>query len=220
MIPTIVQVLWLEMMFHLAMLSSVNPPPPPKDGDEYGRKAPAGRVYKLGPSLSVGVPRLIQPGVDAKFFDRFGLGASYGLIPQFSFKSTEVKLHAFEVHVAWFPYRQAFHLGGVLGRQTLTGIRTQDVDGLPVTGQLDINTLYFSPEVGWRWERPSGFFWGLDLGWQIPISVTSVFTSSVTDPAVIQSSEYQDLQSTVTEAGDNLGREKLPTFRLSVGWMF
>jgi hypothetical protein len=68
-----------------------------------------------------------------------------------------------------------------------------------------------APEMGWRFIWASGFFMGIDLGWQIITSNQATFDL----PAGMPAADRQDL----SDAADQLGKTGFPILSLlQIGW--
>ena len=188
---------------------------------------------RIGPKLSVlPAPALFGVGLEARIKDTVGLSVDYGLLPELhvpSFSdstsapgvSNEISNGRFSYQdlsfaARWIPWGGSFHLGAAYGIRTFkasaTGTATSS--GLSVSGvaSLRSTSTYLAPELGWRWIWSSGFFMGLDLGWQLVLSQkTSVdVPSDAFTTSKIQ--DYQDLANKLASTG-------LPVVSLlQLGW--
>jgi hypothetical protein len=159
----------------------------------------------IGPKLSL--VNLPTPGlgVEAKFLDNL-LGASfdYGFIPDITISDVTVGMHAWNVGAKVYPFRGAFFLGALYGSRSFTGSKVDTGTGLKAN--VDISSNYIAPELGWRWVWQSGFFLGMDFGWQFVTSSTVTLTA----PAGISQQTVNDVNS----KGNDIGKAGLPVLGL------
>ena len=168
----------------------------------------------FGPKLSI--IRLPTPalGVEVKAYQLFGASFDYGFIPDFTISNVTLGMKTWNVGAKVYPLRGAFFLGANLGGYTFTGKSTvSDLNGQPVAAKLDISTTFIAPEIGWRWVWNSGFFTGLDLGWQFPLS----YKSTLDVPGGASPGNIKD----VRDNADKYVKSGLPALGLfELGWFF
>jgi hypothetical protein len=79
---------------------------------------------------------------------------------------------------------------------------------------IEATSRYLAPEIGWRWMWESGFFLGLDLGWQFILSPRT----SVDVPA---NAFPPDKLKDYTDLANKLAAQGFPVLSLlQLGWYF
>ena len=192
----------------------------------------------LGPSVTLlAIPTIIRFGLEGKYKNSFGFGGHYGFIPSSLLskfvKDVTIKVTNYEGRVRWFAFQRALFLGLGLGQQNLEGSKSENikltVSGLsitvPATVNVKISTTFLTPHFGWRWTWNSGFFMGLDLGYQVALSSSTTLSSSTLagiDLAVLKDQQqYKDLDKKVQDEGNKVGKTGLPSFTLiHFGFLF
>ncbi len=168
----------------------------------------------FGPKLSIISLPTPALGVEVKAYQLFGASFDYGFIPDFKAGSVTLGMKTWNVGAKVYPMRGAFFLGASLGGYTFTGKSTvSDVNGQPVAAKLDISATFIAPEIGWRWVWTSGFFTGLELGWQFPLN----YKSTLDVPGGASSGSIKD----VRDNADKYVKSGLPMLGLfELGWFF
>lgn len=161
----------------------------------------------IGPKLSLVNLPTPGVGVEAKFLGNL-LGASfdYGLIPDITVSDVTVGMHAWNVGAKIYPFRGSFFVGALYGNRSFTGSKTDTSTGTPLKAAVDVSSTYVAPELGWRWVWNSGFFMGMDLGWQFVTSSKVTLTA----PAGISQGTVDDVQ----KKGNDIGKAGLPVIGL------
>jgi hypothetical protein len=192
--------------------SALPAPPPPVEPAAYGKSSGVIPGVVFGPKLSIlSIP---APGVgfEAKILNAFGLSFDYDLIPKVSLMEVSAGYHDWNVAAKWYPWRGAFFLGAAVGRRTFEASAKDVTTGLKAS--VEVESSYVVPEIGWRWVWNSGFFLGMDLGYQI-------VTSSRTKLEIPSVAATTDAAEDVTHAGEDLGRIGFPILSLlQVGIFF
>lgn len=131
-----------------------------------------------------------------------------------------MKISNLELQLRYHPNATAFFWGLAAGNHIVTVTKTQTISGQSVSGEAKINAGYVTPELGWIATWNSGFTLGFELGWLVPTSNTTDFSSNA--PAMVQSTpEYIKLKKDVEDQGDQLGKSGVPYVTvLRLGWVF
>ncbi len=160
----------------------------------------------FGPKLSL--VNLPTPafGVEAKFMNLVGASFDYGFIPDVTLSNVTVGMKNWSIGAKVYPFHGSFFLGAAFGGRSFTGSKIDDSTGTPLKATVDVSSTYLAPEIGWRWVGNSGFFMGMDLGWQFVVSNSTTLTA----PAGVSQSTRQDVQ----DKGNQLGRSGLPILGL------
>jgi hypothetical protein len=195
----------------LAQGASAVPPAP-----AYGKSEGLLPGMVIGPKLSL--LRVPAPGfgVEAKFQNVFGLSLDFNFIPTTTIEDVSARYGDVSLGAKWYPWRGAFFLGAALGRRTFEASAEDDttVPGRTLEASAEVSSTYLAPGLGWRWVWQSGFFMGMDLGWQI---ILSSDTTLDIPSEIASTSDAQD----VRDASDDLGELGFPIVGLlQLGWFF
>ena len=195
------------------------------DSDGYGKTHGMLGSVTVGPAVTLlSFPHPMQLGIEGKVNDMFGFAATYGFIPDINVaNNAKINIKSYGIDLKWFPFRNAFFVGTAIGNQVIHGHKSQTIQGTTVNADIDVNSTYYTPMAGFRWVWPSGFFLGIDAGWQIAGGATTTLTTDVTtsNPLLALTPEFVNLQSDVTTAGNNIGNKAIPSFTLiHYGWLF
>lgn len=187
----------------------------------YGKVEGIAGPVTFGPSVSLlGFPHPLEVALESKYRDYFGFQGTYGFIPEISIKDVKAKMNAWDVRLRWFPFNGAFYVGAGYGQQTVEGSKTQVILGTSTTASVKVENKFFTPQLGWRWTWESGFFMGLDLGWQFAKDADTSVSSNAN--ALIQAQpQYTTLVNDVKKYGNDYGNKGLPSFTLlHFGFLF
>ncbi len=193
-----------------------------EDFGEYGKPRGVFGDVTLGPAMSLfAVPHPLYLGLEGKYKNAIGFGAGYGFIPTLRFKDVSMAVSAPSANLKWFPFGGALYLGMAVGTQTIKATKSQVILGTKVDAEVEVNSSYYTPSLGWRWVWNSGFFMGLDFGWQIATGAETQLTTNVRSLVILATSEYATLESEVKKAGNDVGNKALPSLSLiHFGWLF
>lgn len=185
--------------------------------ERYGKDPLIPGVH-LGVKLTaIGVPVPFRAGLEAKWLNLFGAGIDYGFLPSLSFSNVSVKMSGIGGALRFYPWRRAFFLGVGFGKQNFKGSMTDTFSGAPATVTLDFDTTYIAPQLGWRWCGESGFFFGMELGVQIPMSTSS--TTSTDVPGFDSTAQGAALITQINDKANTFGNSAFPHFALlQFGW--
>jgi hypothetical protein len=179
---------------------------------------PSQSLLRIGPTVSLALPRPINLGVEGRYTPFFGFAANYGFLPTLTISNASVKFNSFDIKARIFPFGKSLFLGAAFGVQNLTGSAIDATTSSTVS--LNVKTVFLTPTVGWRWQGSGGFVFGIDFGWQLPLSSSSELTSNASAAAQANAS-YLSTKSDVEKAGNDIGKTGLPSLTLlHFGWMF
>lgn len=204
--------------------SSDSPADIKPDGEYYGVANPVLGDFSFGPAVTlIAFPVPFKLGLETKYRDCFGLSFDYGFFPSLTFSSVSVGWNSWNVTAKWYPFNRAMYLGVGIGQQTFEGSKTESVTVGPTTQPLTVtvavNTTFINPHLGWRFISNSGFFYGMELGVQVPISNSATVTSS--DSTLNSTTEFQEASADVDAKAKTFGRTPLPLLTVAqIGWMF
>jgi hypothetical protein len=166
----------------------------------------------FGPKLSIISLPTPAVGIELKAWRLFGASFDYGFIPDFTVSNVTLGMKTWNAGAKLYPFRGAFFLAANLSHYKFTGKSTvTDATGQPAQARLDISTTSLTPEIGWRWVWTSGFFTGVDLGWQFPLS----YNSTLIVPAGASPGTIKDIRDNADEHVKS-GIPSLGLFQL--GW--
>jgi hypothetical protein len=191
--------------------ASVSPPPapPPKDVPEEKEEEP--EHVGIGAMGGVGFPRPLSIEALVRIERTVAFGAEYSLLPKMTISGVDARVWAVAADARIFPFRGAFFVGIRGGVQHASASTTLTAQGLSIGEQLDVQTTFINPRIGFLWGKAPGLTVGVEAGIQIPLS------SSVTSSLPSQVLATQGL-TTVT---DTLGKSALPTLDLlRIGFLF
>lgn len=190
----------------------VKPARAPLEG--YGKPEGLIPYMVIGPKLSIIHIPAPGFGIDAKFMNRFGASIDYNLIPDINFSGVKAGYTDLSATARWFPFEGRFFVGAALGRREFHAKGSVTEAGITETAKIKVQSTYLAPEIGWRFVTEVGFFYGLDLGYQLILSKSTTLTIP---SAIADASETQD----VKDAGDQIGKIGLPIISLmQLGWYF
>ena len=189
---------------------------------------------RIGPSVALGLPHPVTGGIDIVYADIAALsitGGRFGV----NVMDTDIEIRNWDVAARWFPFQGTFFVGASYGNQGIVGKRKVDLKvttagvplTVPTTLRLEIESNYFTPQIGWyaRWD--SGFTLGFDIGFQIPSGANSELQTSFEDVsaagevAVRNSDEYKDNKKDVEDAAEAIGKKGIPFINIiRLGWLF
>jgi hypothetical protein len=161
----------------------------------------------IGPKFALlNVPAVYGIGLEAKFSNLVGVGLEYNAWPTLKFGS-DVKAGYNDLQLTGrvFPWRGRFYLGAALGQRNFFAKGTEATTGLEA--KIEVKSVYLAPEIGWRFVWESGFFMGIDLGYQIVLSPKTTLT-------VPGGWVDQTLKKDIEDAGDQIGKVGLPIVSL------
>jgi hypothetical protein len=178
----------------------------------------------VGPKVSLGLPMPTAVGLEAKYANLIGASFDYNYFPSLTLSSTKISANGFAGSVRIFPWRQAMFIGVGFQKQTLSLTRTETVSIANVATAVtvsanDIGATYIVPHIGWRWTWDSGFWWGMELGWQQPLSTSGELTVSPSN--ALTEAAIADTKKTVGDLRDLLGKQGMPRMGLiQFGFLF
>jgi hypothetical protein len=186
-----------------------------------GAPQPYGKPSGLFPGVVIGPKLALAPfpsvwgvGLEARILNTFGITLDYSAVPSIKVPNAEnadarMEYRDLNAAVRWFPWSERFYLGAAFGTRTFQARATESITGL--VGTVEVKSTYVAPELGWRFIWSSGFFMGIDLGWQIITSDTSTFGL----PAGMPAQDQQDLK----DSAHQFGKTGFPIISLlQLGW--
>jgi hypothetical protein len=175
---------------------------PPDRKKEGNRRVDHVRLGVLG---SVAFPRPLAIEGMVKLENTFGLGIEYSALPELTIDTVQTHFWAVAADARYFPFHDAFFVGLRAGRQHLGGDANVTVVGVGSLNEaVSVDTTFINPRIGFLWTWDPGVSLGINLGIQVPVSVSS--SSSL--PSTVT------LASDVTRVTNSLGRYALPTVDL------
>lgn len=158
----------------------------------------------IGPKLAIlPLPGVYGVGLEAKFLSLVGVGIDYVAIPTVTLGDVKAGYSDLSFNARVFPWKGRFYVGAALGSRSFTAKAS---DSAGNEAKIDVKSTYLAPEIGWRFVWPSGFFMGIDLGYQIILSPKTTLTANLSvDPVD---------RKNVEDAGDQIGKIGLPIISL------
>ena len=168
----------------------------------------------VGPRLSLLALPTPGAGLEVRGPGPFGASLDLGYIPMVSVGGHgNAKIGFTNVSGAGriYPFSRSFFLGAAVGSRSFRAKARDDATG--AEARASVASVYLAPELGWRWIWGSGFFMGVDLGWQFVLSHKATFDF----PATAKPKDVTDVQ----HAADRVGKAGLPVLGLlQLGWFF
>lgn len=165
----------------------------------------------IGPKLSLVNLPIPAVGLELKALNLFGASFDYGFIPTVNVSDVKATARTWNAAAKVYPFRGSFFLGAAVGRRVLTA-KKRDFDGQTfqsIDARLDVTTTFVAPEIGWRWVWGRGFFMGMELAWQFPLSNRVTLS-----PGTMSDSVRGDLEDI-----RDVARRGLPSLGLlQLGW--
>ena len=185
-------------------------------GGSYGKTSGLLGPVVLGPKVTVGLPLPLRFGLEGKWDNLVGFSFDYGFFPKLTFDDVSIYASSWAIAARYYPWQRAFYLGLAFGSQTLTGTKTEVFSGESITATADYSTPFLTPQIGWRWCFASGFFLGMELGVQLPISKS--FTVSTDREDLNSNSTFETeitrLKNEANAEADKYGSTALPLLAL------
>ncbi len=168
----------------------------------------------LGPHLNlVGLPPAF--GLEVRTLsNQLGVNFDFGLVPWVKVSQAKLSWQDYSLGLRWYPWAESFYLGARYGARTFKAKATDDTNPLnPLEASAKVNGTYIAPELGWHFAWRSGFFMGIELGYQLMVSHSSSFDI----PIGIDAQTQKDID----DAADKIGKIGLPILTLlQLGWYF
>ena len=192
---------------------------PQSDGSAQKTEGVFGK-FLIGPTIGFFFPVPLTIGLEAKWDSLLDLSFESGSLPTTSIYRSKVQADTIRTVVRVFPFREAFFVGLGVGNQNVKATRTENVSGTDVTATVSVSTPYLTPMVGWKWLYESGFFFGVELGYQFQTNSTVTVTNDGSS-ALTSTTQYQDAEQQAKDAGYKIGQLSLPHLAIiQIGYFF
>jgi hypothetical protein len=197
--------------------------------------------------VGVGLPNLFSLGGLLKLTDYLGAGVNFGIIPSVRmsfYGQATVSYDEYDVYGRIFAFGGGFFIGAGVGYATVRGELEKSFDTsayaslLPATitvpdqvtykSKGSVETMVFTPQIGYFYTTRAGFSIGIDFGAQIPIAPSDITYDSRAPlpsgtPQVIvdqvQSQYIDPIDRDVEDTLHTVGKTLLPTVNLRIGWL-
>jgi hypothetical protein len=154
-------------------------------------------------------------GLEARTLsNRLGLSLDYGFVPTVTVEEAKASWNDLSLGARFYPWAGRFYLGARVGTRSFEASAKDDTSpGAALEAKAKVKSTYLAPELGWRFAWQSGFFLGIELGWQLILSSKTTLDIPVTtDPQT---------RDDVIDAADVVGDTGLPVLTLvQLGWYF
>ncbi len=165
---------------------------------------------RFGINAGLGLPFLIQAGLNFYVTENFGIDLSYGQLDITSGQA-KARLSMPYVLAKWHPLGGAWYIGGGLGRENMTA--TAEDSGQKAEIKVEANTGV--AQIGWMWGSGNGggLWFGLDVSYIVPFGASQKITSTL--PVTDQ--DYIDAK----DAADKFGETSYMNFTFAkIGYLF
>jgi hypothetical protein len=130
-------------------------------------------------------------------------------------------MNQWQIGAKVYPFAGALFLGVGFGKQTFTGSQIQTVQSVSTEIKLVADATVIVPQLGWRWVGDSGFFFGMEFGWQFVLETSSTFSDSTNNAAIKTDATYLSTKAEIEDKANSLLKKGLPQFALlQVGFFF
>ena len=190
------------------------------------------QMFRVGASAALTLPHMLNFAVESLILKSFSVSLNYGNVTR-SLNNIDIALRHQDLRFRWFPYQSSFFLGLALGQHQLTGELDRNVketttsQAISAHGKMVATANYVAPHVGWFSVWDSGFIVGFDLGYLIPASPKSTFTSSFknapagTEATLMETDDYKKMKKDLEDSAKTQASKRLPfASLLRLGWMF
>lgn len=199
--------------------------------DAFGSDAP---IFHVGPTVQLGFPHPINYGIEALAFNYLSFGISTGSF-ELEIDPAKVKIENTQVHFRGHPFGDSFFIGFAYGKQKLTGTAEDDIElasggfatTVPAVIDIEIDSNYFTPHLGWFAHYHTGLVLGFELGAQIPVDpkakvdLDTSGLNAIQTAAIRASADYRDLKKKAEDAAKLLGEKTVPFVTLfRIGYLF
>lgn len=183
--------------------------------------------FRVGPTVSFTIPHLLNYGIEGTWNKTFGGGITFSDFSQ-EVEDIELGIGHWDVRFRWHPFQGSFFVGAAYGNQTLGAKLTTDLDvsgtQVPATFDINVNTTFLTPHLGWFATWDSGFTLGFELGYQMAMSAdaddTQITLGGVNTAAAEQSEDYKKNKKDIEDQAELIGEKSLPYLALlKLGWM-
>lgn len=189
--------------------------------------------FLVGASVALTVPHVRNLALESVFYHNYGVSLNYGTVTE-TISNIAISVKHTDIRFRWFPWKSSFFAGLALGQHTIKGELDREVAKITgatkkvaIHGTLVASANYVAPQIGWFAIWDGGFTLGADIGYLLPSSPKSTFTSKIADPPagteaeVKASKEYTDMKSDLEAAGNTLISKPIPLITIiRLGWMF
>lgn len=166
--------------------------------------------FTIGPKVSLAVPIPLRIGVEAKWQNMIGGSFDYGILPSLTFNDVSIKGNNWNLAARFYPFMESFFVGVGFGKQSLKGSKVDTISGQSVTATADYTQTILIPHIGWRRVFAGGFFFGTELGVQLPISKAFTITTDRADVEAAFPTESNNLKNQANAEADKYGDIPLP----------
>jgi hypothetical protein len=151
----------------------------------------------FGVNAGVGIPFLLQAGVNYRLNDTLGFSAAYNTL-NLTVDSASVDLKMPEFLVHYHPFQGAFFIGAGIGQESLKVTATDTITSQQASAEVTAMTGII--KTGWMWGAVSGGLWfGVDISYISPFSPST----NINAPGVpTTSQEYQDVVDAANKFGE------------------
>jgi hypothetical protein len=192
-------------------------------------------AFRVGPTVSLAFPYLLNGSIDAKWNNLIGLSVSGGKMKRDIQDETSLEVFNWDVRARWFPWSGSFFLGAAFGNMGIVGKKSKDLNiknndvtlKIPTTVRMEVKTTYLTPHLGWMATWDAGFTLGFEVGYHMPLSSKAEMQTGFSDVSteaeeeLKQSDEYKKAKKDVEDKTEAYGKKAVPYINLlRIGWLF
>jgi hypothetical protein len=183
------------------------------------------RAFRIGPSLSLGIPQPFAWSLEMMFGESWSGGFSLGSNNS-KFESVNVSISSWDVRARWHPFDGSFFFATAFGSQKIKAEMKKSVDGVDTKFIVTATNRYVTPHLGWFSVWPGGLTLGFEAGWQLPMNPNSDFdakfeASAEQQDALKSSEQFTKQKKDIEETAEKLTNKGIPYLKLlRIGWLF
>jgi hypothetical protein len=170
--------------------------------------------FRMGPMLSLGLPRLLGVGLIARVGKYVSVGVNYQVLPKMKLPIYSATATSFLIdgYGRLHPFGGAFYLSFGAGYQSTRGTATAGSIG----AEGEISSAVLTASLGWFWMWNDGFGIGFEpLGLSVPVGAGNSSTRLTGDKTLVDAAtEYSDLKQQVDDTVEQIGKYPVPQFNL------
>jgi hypothetical protein len=128
---------------------------------------------RVGALVGAGFPRPFAAEALASFGGTVDVGVEYGFLPTVSIDSVQTDLWSVAGDLRVHPFRGAFFVGLLGGRQHIGASTTLTMSGIgSANEQLGYSAWFLNPRLGFLWVTRFGLAFGIDAGLEVPLATS------------------------------------------------
>lgn len=167
---------------------------------------------------TLAIPHPVSFGLDYHLNSSYSFSISTGSYSG-EFDKAQLGISNTEVSARWHVFDSSFFMGVHAGQQKLKAERTQLVQGENVTVKAEIDSMYYTPHIGWMYVRGAGLTVATEFGYMMSPNA-KVDVSSNASPAAQANGEHAELLNNTQRAIKEVSNGFFHFVILRIGFVF